>query len=287
MPRRIALVTDSSASLLPEVVAAREIAVVPLQVIVAGTAYDEGADLGPEELAAALREWKPVSTSRPAPERLLAVYRDLAEQGAEEIVSIHLSAQVSGTFESAQLAAKESPVPVTCVDSCQVGIGTGFLVLGAADLLDAGADVATVVDAVGRRASTVTSLFYVDTLEHLRRGGRVGAAAAFLGSALAVKPILRIDEGRIGPFEKVRTSGRALSRLEELAVAAAHEGGGAVDVGVCHLASPERAEALAEKLAAQLESELEGRDVVIGEVGAALGAHVGPGMVAVVVAPHA
>ncbi len=284
--RRIALVTDSSASLPPAVTSARGISVVPLQVIVSGTAYDEGDGLGPEELADALREWRPVSTSRPAPERFGRVYRDLAEDGVEEIVSIHLSAEVSGTFESAQLAAKDAPVPVTCLDSRQVGIGTGFLVLGAADLLEAGADVPTVVDAVERRAEHVTSLFYVDTLEHLRRGGRVGAAAAFLGSALAVKPILRIDEGRIGPYEKVRTATRALGRLEELALESARAAEGPVDLAVCHLASPERAEALAAKLTDQLAEQLTGREVVVGEIGAALGAHVGPGMVAVVVAPR-
>lgn len=286
MARRIALVTDSSASLPNDVAAARGISVVPLQVVVGATAYDEGDGLGPAELAQALQEWKPVSTSRPAPERFLTCYRELADKGVDEVVSIHLSALVSGTFESAQLAAKEAPIPVTCIDSRQVGIGTGFLVLGAADLVEAGADVSSIVDTVQRRAETVTSLFYVDTLEHLRRGGRVGAAAAFLGSALAVKPILRIEEGRISPAEKVRTAGRALARLEELALEAARAADGPVDVGVSHLASPERADVVATKLAEQLADELEGREVVVGEIGAALGAHVGPGMVAIVVAPR-
>lgn len=109
----------------------------------------------------------------------------------------------------------------------------------------------------------------------------MGAAAALLGSALAVKPILRVDDGRIGPFERVRTSAKALSRLEELAVAAA--GDADVDVAVAHLASPERATDLAGRLAKRLDQGLGGRAVSLGEIGAVLGAHVGPGMVAVAV----
>ncbi|MDP3967865.1 MAG: DegV family protein [Nocardioides sp.] len=286
MPHRTALVTDSSATLPAAVVAERGIAVVPLQVVIAGSVHEEGVDVTPDDLATALGEWRPVSTSRPTPEAMLRTYRRLADEGAEEILAVHLSGDVSGTFESAQLAAKESPVPVTCVDSRQIGIGTGFLVLAAADLLDAGGSVAEAAALVERRAAMVTSLFYVDTLEHLRRGGRVGAAAAFLGSALAVKPILTVEAGRVGPHEKVRTSTRALARLEELAVEAAGRTGGPVDVGVSHLASPERAAALAERLTERLGEVLEDRDVLVGEVGAALGAHVGPGMVAVVVAPR-
>ena len=111
----------------------------------------------------------------------------------------------------------------------------------------------------------------------------MGAAAALLGSALAVKPILRVDEGRIGSFEKVRTSAKALSRLEELAVEAA--GDAEVDVAVAHLASPDRAEQLAERLTSALEDGLDGPGGRrSGEIGAVLGAHVGPGMVAVAVA---
>jgi DegV family protein with EDD domain len=161
-------------------------------------------------------------------------------------------------------------------------MGTGFAVLAAADAIADGADASTAAQEARRRASNTTSLFYVDTLEYLRRGGRMGAAAALLGSALAVKPILTVDDGRVGPLEKVRTSAKALSRLEELAVEAA--GGAEVDVAVAHLASPDRAGELAERLAARLEKGLVDREVWLGEIGAVLGAHVGPGMVAVSVA---
>ena len=161
-------------------------------------------------------------------------------------------------------------------------MGTGYAVLAAADALDEGADAAAAGASARSRAEATTSLFYVDTLEYLRRGGRMGAAAALIGSALAVKPILRVDKGRIGSFEKVRTSAKALSRLEELAVEAA--GDSEVEVAVAHLASPDRAEQLAARLGSRLEGALGEREVSLGEIGAVLGAHVGPGMVAVAVA---
>jgi DegV family protein with EDD domain len=280
----VALVTDSTASLPAEVAAARDIVVVPLQVVIGATSYDEGVEGGatPEMLAEALRAWTPVSTSRPNPDEMLEVYERLALEGATEIVSVHLSAELSGTFESAQLAARKASVPVLAVDSRQVGMGTGFAVLSAADARDAGGDATAIAAAARKRVSTTTSLFYVDTLEYLRRGGRMGAAAALVGSALAVKPILRIEDGRVVPYERVRTAGKALSRLEELAVDAA--GSARVDVAVAHLASPDRAATLAERLGERLADGLEGRPVHVGEIGAVLGAHVGPGMVAVCVA---
>ncbi len=128
------------------------------------------------------------------------------------------------------------------------------------------------------------SLFYVDTLEYLRRGGRIGAAAALLGGALSVKPLLKIEDGVVASLERVRTSARALSRLEELAVQAAGEG--PVDVWVGHLANADRAADLTQRLAHRLEANLEGREAWSGELGAVLGAHVGPGMIAVCVAPR-
>ena len=283
----VALVTDSTASLPAKVLAERGITVVPLQVVIGATAYDEGVDSGdgsgvtPQMLADALKDWVPVSTSRPNPEAILDVYDGLAADGAEEIVSVHISSELSGTYESAQLAAKRASIPVRPVDSRQVGMGTGFAVLAAADAINDGADAAKAAEAARTRAANTTSLFYVDTLEYLRRGGRMGAAAALFGSALAVKPILTVDDGRVGPLEKVRTAAKALSRLEELAVEAGRDA--EVDVAVAHLASPDRATQLAERLGDRLAKGLGEREVSVGEIGAVLGAHVGPGMVAVVV----
>ncbi len=279
------IVTDSTASLPAEVTQARGILVVPLQVVIGATSYDEGADgATPALVAEALREFRPVSTSRPAPEAVRVVYERAAAAGATAIVSVHLSGEMSGTFESAQLAARDAPVPVHPVDTRQVGIAAGFAALSAADVLDAGGSAEEAAAAARARADATTSLFYVDTLEYLRRGGRIGAAAALLGGALAVKPLLTIEKGRVATLEKVRTSNRALSRLEELAVAAA--GDRSVDVGVAHLAAHERAGQLAARLAIRLADGLRGSEIHCGEVGAVLGAHVGPGMLAVCVAPR-
>jgi DegV family protein with EDD domain len=293
----VAVVTDSTASLPAAVVAERGIRVVPLQVVIGAQVYDEvlvagaqggsspGSSLGatPAMVAEALREFRPVSTSRPTPSALLEVYERAASEGATEIVSIHLSGEMSGTYESAQLAARDASVPVHAVDSRQVGVATGYAALTAADVVAAGGSALEAVEAAHARADSATSLFYVDTLEYLRRGGRIGAAAALFGGALSVKPLLKIEDGRVANLEKVRTAGKALNRLEALVLEAA--GDAQVDVCVAHLASPDRAGQLAERLGEELAENLCGRDVWCTEVGAVLGAHVGPGMVAVCVAP--
>src|SRR5690242_5740723 len=128
MSRRVALVTDSTAMLPAELAAARDVIVVPLQVVVGATSYDEGIDpeATPDTIATALREWTPVSTSRPAPSVFLDAYRRAHESGAEAVLSLHLSSQVSGTYESAQLAAKEAPLPVLTGDTLQLGFATGY-----------------------------------------------------------------------------------------------------------------------------------------------------------------
>ncbi|MCW2817219.1 MAG: DegV family protein [Marmoricola sp.] len=303
----VGIVTDSTASLGVQLAREHGVVVVPLQVVVAGTAYEESADAaasGDHEpsgdptaddpgamtaggVADALRRKRPVTTSRPNPEALLEVYEKLAAEGVEGIVSIHLSSELSGTIDSARLAAPRSPVPVRVVDTRQVGMGTGYAVLAAAASRDAGGDLDAATSAAERRAAATTSLFYVDTLEHLRRGGRVGAAAALLGTALAVKPILQLVEGRVAPVEKVRTAAKALARLEELAVRAALDVGtpGGVDVAVAHLLSPDRAWQLADALAERLGDVL-ASEVRVLELGPVLGAHTGPGTVAVTVAPR-
>ncbi len=284
----IAVVTDSTASLPEGVAAEHGITVVPLQVVIGAEAYDEGSEEAtPERVAAALRDYRPVSTSRPAPAVLLDAYEHAVSMGARQIVSVHLSGDMSGTYEAAQLAARDATVRVRCVDSRQVGVATGYAALAASQAASEGRSLDDVADAALRRAEACSSLFYVDTLEYLRRGGRIGAAAALVGSALAVKPLLQIEDGVVASLEKVRTSARALARLEELAVRAADESpGGQVDVSVAHLANPERADQLTERLTERLTEHLSGREVWCGELGAVLGAHVGPGMIAVCVAPR-
>jgi DegV family protein with EDD domain len=281
MTGRTAIVTDSTAYLPASVVAEHAIRVVPLQVVIGGRSYAEGVDAKSSDVAEALRAWVPVSTSRPGPAAFLDTYEQLADDGADAIVSVHLSAEMSGTFESAVLAARDSPVPVRVVDSRSMGMGMGYAVVTASRVAAGGAGPDEVAAAAEKRAAATTAVFYVDTLEYLRRGGRIGAGAALLGSALAVKPLLHLVDGRIEPLEKVRTATRAIARMEELAVG--HAGDAEVDVAVHHLANPDRAESLAERMRARLPHL---GHLHVSEVGAVVGAHVGPGMLAVVVAPR-
>jgi len=279
----VAIVTDSTAYLPDSVVAAHSIQVVPLHVIVGGTEFSEGVDITTAEVAAALRSFKPVSTSRPSPQSFLDAYEKAAAGGAEGIVSVHISADMSSTVESAHLAAQQSPVPVTVVDSRSLGMAMGYAVMSAAQLAEQGGSLEDVAAQARSRAEASTVVFYVDTLEHLRRGGRIGSASAFLGSALAIKPILGLVDGHIRPLEKVRTSSRALARLEELAVSAVEKSETGVDIAVHHLDSQSRADDLAARLTARLEELPDDGDVRVVELGAVVGAHVGPGTIAVAV----
>ncbi len=279
----VAIVTDSTAYLPASVVDAHGIHVVPLHVVIAGTEYSEGVDVSTTEVAAALRAFRPVSTSRPSPQAFLDAYEKAAADGATAVVSIHISSDMSSTVESAHLAARHSPVPVTVVDSRSLGMAMGFGVVSAAELAAEGASAQEVADRALWRCEASTVVFYVDTLEHLRRGGRIGLASAFLGSALAIKPILGLSDGHIRGVEKVRTSGRALARLEELALAAGDDAPQGVDVAVHHLDSQNRAEDLASRLRERMEGA---HEILTVELGAVVGAHVGPGTLAVAVSPR-
>ncbi|MGW4649121.1 DegV family protein [Kitasatospora sp. NPDC004289] len=305
MSRRIALLTDSTAYLPEEAVDRHRIAVVPLSVVVGDEVLADGVEISPKDVAEALRAKQRVTTSRPSPETFAEAYRAAAEAGFEAVVSVHISAELSGTVEAARLAAAEAPLPVEVVDSRLVGMALGHVVLAAAEAIAAlqdgasgaageagvagvaGAsgnvadDLAAVVAAASGRAARTSGFFYVDTLEYLRRGGRIGAAQALLGSALSVKPLLHLSGGRIEPLEKVRTASRAIARLEEIAVERA--GADEVDITVHHLAAADRAEPLAERLRARVPGL---RELTVLEVGAVIGAHVGPGLLAVVVAPR-
>jgi len=280
MAARVQVVTDSTAGLSTHELLRHPLTVVPLQVVIGGTSYDDGATSA-DAVAEALKTFTPVSTSRPAPQTFTDTYAECAKDGAEAVVSIHLSGDMSGTFEAAMIGAKESPIPVHVVDSRSLGMGLGFPVLAAAAAAGAGEDAATVEAAARARMKTISSYFYVDTLEYLRRGGRIGAAQALFGTALAVKPLLTINGGRIVPLEKVRTSSRAIARLADIAVQRA--GDAPVQLAVHHLGNLEKAQTLADDLTNRLPKADE---VVLREVGAVIGAHVGPGLLAVVLSPH-
>ncbi|MFG3257966.1 DegV family protein [Streptomyces sp. NPDC048172] len=278
MSRHVAIVTDSTAYLPLAERERHRIDAVPLTVVMGDEALEEGTEISARSLAAALRERRPVTTSRPSPETFARAYRAAAEGGADGIVSLHLSAEFSGTYDAAVLAAREAPVPVRVVDTGVVAMALGFCALAAAEAAEAGGSLEDAVAAAEKRAEGTSAYFYVDTLDYLRRGGRIGAAQALLGSALAVKPLLELDEGRIGLMEKVRTASKAIARLEEIVVE--HAGDATVDIAVHHLAAPERAEQLAERLRERVPDL---RELHVSEVGAVIGAHTGPGLLGAVV----
>ncbi|GAB3829249.1 DegV family protein [Kribbella italica] len=280
MSARVHVVTDSTAGLSAHEVLRLPLTVVPLQVVIGGVSYDDGGTSA-DAVAEALKAFTPVSTSRPSPQSFADTYAECAAAGAESIVSIHLSGDMSGTVEAAMIGAKESPIPVRVIDSRSLGMGLGFPALAAASAAASGASHQEVEAAARAQMSSISSYFYVDTLEYLRRGGRIGPAQALLGTALAVKPLLTISGGRIVPLEKVRTSSRAIARLADIAVQRA--GTGPVQLAVHHLANLDKAHTLADGLATRLP---QAKEIVLREVGAVIGAHVGPGMLAVVVAPQ-
>ncbi|HEX8003440.1 MAG TPA: DegV family protein [Mycobacteriales bacterium] len=279
-PARVAVVTDSTAY-LPDGVAERYgVAVVPLHVVTGDGEALEGVELTPAEFAAWIAApGRTASTRPPSPEAFRRAY---LATGARDVVSIHLSAKLSGTRESAVTAAYDlydaGGPRVKVVDSRTTAMGLGFAVIAAAEVANAGGDAFEVVRAAEDAARRTETLFYVDTLEYLRRGGRIGKAAALLGTALAVKPLLHMVDGAIEPLGKVRKAERAIARLEDSIVAAA--GDGPVDVAVHHLAAAENATALGERLRARLPHLA---SLFESEVGAVVGAHVGPGLLGAVV----
>ena len=217
-----------------------------------------------------------------APAEFATTYHAALAEGAAEVVSVHLSRELSGTWDAARLAAEEvGPHRVRVVDSRATAMGLGFAVLAAADAAVDGADAEAAEVAAADVAARCRVFFCVDTLDRLRRGGRIGAAAALVGSALAVKPLLHVAQGRIVPLEKVRTTARAAQRMVELAVRAA--GDDPADLAVHHLGAAERAEELAERLRERLPRVAR---LLVSEVGAVIGAHAGTGLLGIVVVPR-
>lgn len=278
----VAVVTDSTSYLPAGAAVTMGIRVVPLHVTVGSASHLDGVSLSPADLAAAMAAKVRVSTSRAGVAELVASYRTALEAGASEVVAVHLSRQLSATWEAARLAAEElgGQRVVRIVDSGSAAMGLGFAVMAAASAAAAGASGAEVEAIAVETAARTSTFFSVDTLEHLRRGGRIGTAAALLGTALAVKPLLHVVDGRIEPLEKVRTGSKAVARLADLAACAA--GSRPARVAVHHLAAAARADNLAERLRQRIPRLV---DCTTSELGAVLGAHTGPGALGVVVLP--
>lgn len=282
---RVAVLTDSTAYLPADLQSTLRIFTVPVHVIADGVSYDEGVDYSPHQLTADLRAGHRVTTSRPSPGVFLQAYEQLAEEGYDAVVSVHLSTRVSATLSSADIAARSSPIPVHTVDSETLGMGMGYAVASAARAAQAGESADVVAKLALNRARASSTTFYVDTLEYLRRGGRIGRAAQFFGSALAIKPLLQVEAGEVQPLDRVRTTHKALERLQTVtreAVSRMDLTSG-LDLAVLHLDALDRAERLAEWLAEQIP---EVSQLLLVEVGAVVGAHVGPGMVGVVASPR-
>jgi DegV family protein with EDD domain len=273
------VVTDSTAGLPADLVERYGIRVVPLRVLLGTRSAIDGEEIEAADVVTALREKLTVTTSRPTPAEFGATYQACLDAGATNVVSIHLAAALSGTWESATLAAQDFEHGVVRVlDSRAAGMGLGYAVLAAAQAAEGGARPSAVQDAAVQVIDHSRIMFYVDTLEYLRRGGRIGSAAALLATSLAVKPLLQMSEGHIVALEKVRTSSKALARLVDLTVAGA--GDGPVDIAVQHLDSGDRARNIAQQLRERVPQL---RDLQVSELGAVIGAHLGPGAIGTVV----
>lgn len=275
----VAIVTDSTSSLPAGAAEQFGIRVVPLRVTLGARQGTDGVDVTPADVTAALRRREKISTSRPSPAEFVSVYETALAAGAAAVVSVHLSAKLSGTWDSACLAAQEFPYgTVRVIDSRSTAMGLGFAVLSAAHQAADGGTAGQVQDAAVATVDATSSLLYVDSLEYLRRGGRIGAATAWLGTSLAIKPLLEVRDGQIVPLEKVRTATKAIARLVQ--VAAALAGPSCVDLAIQHLSAPAEATALTAALQSAVQQI---GQLHTAEIGPVVGAHLGPGTLGVVV----
>jgi len=270
---RIAVVTDSTCDLGPEVLARMGVPMVPLKVHFGEETFSDYVDFTPADfyprLVAASQN---PTTSQPSPAEFLAVYRRLASEGAEGIVAVTISSKLSGTYESATLAAADSPVPVRVVDSTFTSAGQALIVERVVAARDAGGDL-DAVEKAGTDAVAVTELYFVlDTLDYLVRGGRAGKAAGLAASLLNIKPILCVKNGVIEPFKKVKGSKKAYQEMAATAAQRSKEVGG-VRVLLIHARAPELAELMTSELKA---AGLVGEIGPTYEIGAVIGTHVGP-----------
>jgi DegV family protein with EDD domain len=280
---RTGIVCDSTCDLGPEWLEQHGVRMVPLKVLFDTVSYLDWIDLSPEEFYAKLASAPSLpKTSQPSPADFAAAYAELADAGYTEIVSIHLTSALSGTFESATMAAAGSPVPVRIVDTKTVSMATALAVKAGIEARDAGGTPAD-IESAARTAAESSSLFFVlDTLEYLVKGGRAGKAAGLAASVLNIKPILTFTpEGTIEPFKKVKGFNKALAELA--AHIAAESNGKHLRLSILHGAAPHLAEQMTAALdAAGVNYTLD----TIGSVGAVIGTYAGPGAVGVAYHPQ-
>lgn len=271
----VRIVTDSACDLPDEVVTSLGIVVVPLSI-----RFGDDEFVDREELSVAdfwrmcgEREELP-STAAPAPGRFEQAYRGLLDEGAEGIVSIHLSGELSATLQSARTAAAavETDVPIEVIDSRSITVGLGLTVTTLAERARDGASVSELVELAESLIPRTRVLGALDTLEYLKKGGRIGAAQAVLGSLLSIKPLIAIEDGKVEAAGKQRTRSRAVKFvLDAVAQQPAIE-----RLAVMHADCDD-----VDDFVAKLREVHDG-DILVGEIGPVIGAHAGPGTIGVI-----
>ncbi|THF73244.1 DegV family protein [Cohnella fermenti] len=279
----IALVTDSTAD-IPRAERERlRIGMVPLKVHFGGEEYLDNVDLQPADFYEKLQSFPGLpKSSQPSPADFLAEFERQMADG-KEVLSIHLSSALSGTYQSALLAKSmlEDESKVTVIDSKSASMGYGMLVIRAAEMAEQGASMDEIVAEIARIKSSTKLYFLVDTLEYLHKGGRIGRASALFGSLLNIKPILTIDdEGYVNALDKARGQKRAFARIVELLDA--DFAGKPVDLNV--VVTPGKTE-MAEELIALLKERFQIRRYMQSEIGPVIGTHAGPGTVGIFMGP--
>lgn len=273
--RPVAVIVDSTLDVPDAVAGELDIAVVPLTVHVGNESFLDHVELTSAPFLARLTGGGPLpKTSQPPPARFEETFRT-ALAGGRDVLCLTLSADLSGTLNSARLAAEAiGGDRIRVIDSRSVSIGGGFPAIAAARAARDGATLEQATALVEAMIPRVTLYAALDTLEFLHKGGRIGRASALVGSLLSIKPIIQIRDGHVQPVERVRTWRRAMDRLGALTEALAP----LEHVGVMHVGNPTDAGRLAERLAPIAP----GGDVLIGELGPVVATYGGPGLVGVV-----
>ncbi|MGC8903849.1 DegV family protein [Thermus sp.] len=270
---KVALVTDSTADLPKPLRERLGIRAVPLYVNLGGRVYRDWEEITPEEIFRRVRSGEGFpSTSQPSPEDFAKAYAE-ALQEADHVLSIHISSKLSGTLQSAELAASQFPGRITLFDSQAASLGIGMMVLRAKELLDGGRDLKEVVAELDRIRQDHFVRFTVATLEFLRRGGRIGGAQALLGTLLQIKPILTLKEGRVETAGRARGERKAREAILEDFRAWAKDKG---SIRAFFLYSAEEG-AVKELKERVLSSGLPVEEALVSELGAVIASHTGPG----------
>ena len=267
------MVTDSTACVAGLGNYAGHLQIVPLHITVAGKTYREGKDIAQEAVVNLVSRGVQVTTSQPNHQEFEDVFTAAFEQGFTHIVCAVISGKLSGTAETATIAAQKWPENITVIDSNVTALALGVAALAGAKLAKTGANAAQVTATITERVERAGALFMVDSLEHLRRGGRLSGPMAAVGTALGLKPILILKDGEIQIAAKVRSRNAALAQMFSKAVIASDLKN--VEFGIHYFGT----DTFALKLAKQIEDTF-GRPVHVTAASAVLGAHVGPGLVA-------